>query len=197
MKCLVKNYITDLIAVLQKTDIQVVYQVIEKLEQCHEKGSTVYIMGNGGSAATASHMANDLSVGLKLREIRNFNVQSLSDNTPVCTAISNDIGYENVFYAQLKNRINKDDVLIAISCSGNSGNIVKAANYAKEIGSTIIGLTGFDGGQLKKISDINYHIDTIKGEYGIVEDAHMILDHIIYSYYIAQNPENKSKYVLG
>lgn len=196
MDCLVKNYITDLVAVLQKTDIQVVYKIIDTLDQCHEKGATVYIMGNGGSAATASHMANDLSVGLKLREIRNFNVQSLSDNTPVCTAIANDIGYENVFYAQLKNRITKDDVLIAISCSGNSGNIVKAADYSKAVGATVIGLTGFDGGHLKKMSDINYHIDTPKGDYGIVEDAHMILDHIIYSYYIAQKPENKSKYVL-
>ena len=197
MDCLVKNYITDLVSVLQKTDVQVVYDIIKKLDECHDKGATVYIMGNGGSAATASHMANDLSVGLKLREIRNFNVQSLSDNTPVCTAISNDIGYENVFYAQLKNRINQDDVLIAISCSGNSENIVKAANYAKKVGSTIIGLTGFDGGLLKEISNINYHIETSKGEYGIVEDAHMILDHIIYSYYIAQKPENKSKYVLS
>ena len=153
-------------------------------------------MGNGGSAATASHMANDLSVGLKLREIRNFNVQSLSDNTPVCTAIANDIGYENVFYAQLKNKLQPDDLVIALSCSGNSENIVKASQYTKKIGATLVGMTGFDGGELKKISDISFHVNTDNGEYGLVEDVHMILDHIIYSYYIAQKPENKTNYTM-
>lgn len=196
MDCLVKKYISDLISVLQDVDIQVIYKIIDKLDRCHDIGATIYIMGNGGSAATASHMANDLSVGLKLREIRSFNVQSLSDNTPVCTAIANDIGYENVFYAQLKNKLNVDDVVIAISCSGNSPNIVKAANYAKEVGADLIGLTGFDGGELKELSDLNYHIPTQSGEYGTVEDGHMILDHIIYSYYVAQKPENKTKYIL-
>ena len=115
----------------------------------HNNDAKIYIIGNGGSAATASHMANDLSVGLKLREIRNFDVESLSDNSSVCTAIANDIGYENIFYAQLKNRIKKEDLLIAISCSGNSENIVKAARYAKEIGASVVGMTGFNGGMLK------------------------------------------------
>lgn len=196
MECLVKNYINDLISILREVDIEVIYQIIDKLEQCHDNGATVYIMGNGGSAATASHMANDLSVGLKLREIRNFNVQSLSDNTPVCTAIANDIGYENVFYAQLKNKLKTDDVVIAISCSGNSPNIVKGSVYTKNVGATLIGLTGFDGGELKELSDINYHIDTPKGDYGIVEDAHMILDHVIYNFYMNQKPENKTTYTL-
>jgi len=90
---------------------------------------------------------------------------------------------------QLKNVINKDDVVIAISCSGNSNNIIKAVEYAKELGSTIIGVTGFDGGKLKKLSDISFHVNTQKNEYGLVEDMHMILDHIIYSYYISK--ENK------
>ncbi len=153
-------------------------------------------MGNGGSAATASHMANDFSVGLKLRDIRNFNVQSLSDNTPVCSAIANDIGYENVFYAQLKHKLKPQDVVIAISCSGNSENIIKASRYAKEVGASLIGMTGFDGGELKALSDVNFHIKTDQGEYGLVEDAHMILDHVIYNYYVSQKIENKSTYVL-
>jgi len=196
MSCVVKGYLDNLVSILQNVDIPRIYEIIDKLEQCHDDGAVLYIMGNGGSAATASHMANDLSVGLKLRDIRNFNVQSLSDNTPVCTAISNDIGYENVFYAQLKNKLKPKDVLIAISCSGNSPNIVKASVYAREIGATVIGLTGFDGGELKALSDINYHINTDKGEYGLVEDAHMILDHVIYNYYISEKLENKSTYVL-
>lgn len=196
MACVVNKYLTDLVKILQNVDTSVIYQIIDALEQCHNDGGVVYIMGNGGSAATASHMANDLSVGLKLRDIRNFNVQSLSDNTPVCSAIANDIGYDNVFYAQLKYKLKPQDVVVAISCSGNSGNIVKASEYVKEIGASLIGMTGFDGGKLKTLSDINFHINTAKGEYGLVEDTHMILDHVIYNYYVSQKLENKSKYVL-
>ncbi len=183
----IDKYTYSLTALLKNIDYQVVEQIINEFEQTIKNKSKIYIIGNGGSAATASHMVNDLGVGLRRREIRNFNVISLADNTPVCTAIANDIGYDNIFYMQLKGLIQKDDVVIAISCSGNSANIINAVEYAKEEGSTIIGLTGFDGGKLKELSDINFHIDTQKNEYGLVEDMHMILDHIIYSYYIEQS----------
>lgn len=195
MKNFLDRYKENLISLIQKVDNNIFTSIIEELDKT-ENISKIYIIGNGGSAATASHMANDLSAGLKMREIRNFNVESLSDNSSVCTAIANDIGYENIFYAQLKHKIKKEDVLIAISCSGNSANIVKAAKYAKETGTTIIGVTGFDGGKLKKISDIKFHVDAPKGEYGLVEDVHMILDHMIYSYYISLKPETKSKYTM-
>jgi len=184
----ISNFITaytnNLIGLLQSIDNKSVEQIISTIEMTIEKKSKIYILGNGGSAATASHMVNDLGAGLRRREIQNFNVISLADNTPVCSAIANDIGYENIFYMQLQGLLNRDDVIIALSCSGNSPNILKAVNYAKEIGSTVVGLTGFDGGELKEISHVNFHIDTNKGEYGLVEDMHMILDHIIYSYYI-------------
>lgn len=192
----IKQYTNNLKDLLDNIDRSEVSKIIDALNRCEENNSKIYIMGNGGSAATASHMANDLSVGLKLREIKNFNVESLSDNSSVCTAIANDIGYENIFYAQLKNKLVKDDIVIAISCSGNSPNIIKAVEYAKSIGTTIIGMTGFDGGKLKELSDIKFHVDTHKGEYGLVEDMHMILDHIIYSYYISSKPETKSKYTM-
>jgi D-sedoheptulose 7-phosphate isomerase len=192
----IKHYISNLQKVLDEVNLTVITEIIHALELVHKKNSKIYIIGNGGSAATASHMANDLSVGLKLREIRNFNVESLSDNSSVCTAIANDIGYENIFYAQLKNKLTKDDVLIAISCSGNSINIVKAVEYAKNINSIVIGMTGFEGGKLKEIADIKFHVNTNKGEYGLVEDMHMILDHIIYSYYISLKPETKSTYTM-
>ncbi len=195
MKNFLDRYKENLISLIQKVDNNILTSIIKELDKT-ENISKIYIIGNGGSAATASHMANDLSAGLKMREIRNFNVESLSDNSSVCTAIANDIGYENIFYAQLKHKIKKEDVLIAISCSGNSTNIVKAAKYAKETGTTIIGVTGFDGGKLKKISDIKFHVDAPKGEYGLVEDVHMILDHMIYSYYISLKPETKSKYTM-
>lgn len=196
MQDFIQNYIENLTSILNNLNKEEIVKIKNALESTIQKDSKIYIIGNGGSAATASHMANDLSVGLKLRDIRNFNVESLSDNSSVCTAIANDIGYENIFYAQVKNKIQKDDVLIAISCSGNSDNIIKAVKYAKTQETTIIGLTGFRGGELKEISDINFHIDTTKGEYGLVEDAHMILDHILYSYYISLKPETKTTYTM-
>lgn len=196
MKNFIDEYIQKLTLVLANLDKDAIANIVNALESTSAKGAKIYIIGNGGSAATASHMANDLSVGLKLREIRNFNVESLSDNSSVCTAIANDVGYENIFYAQLKNKITKDDLLIAISCSGNSANIIKAVEYAKTEGATIVGMTGFEGGRLKELADIKFHVATDKGEYGIVEDVHMILDHIIYSYYISLKPETKSTYTM-
>ena len=192
----IKNYISNLTKILNQLDPKTIEQIIDAFEQVHANNSKIYILGNGGSAATASHMANDLSVGLKLRDIRNFDVESLSDNSSVCTAIANDIGYENIFYAQIKNKIKKDDMLIAISCSGNSANIVKAVEYAKSQGTTIVGMTGFEGGKLKELANIKFHVPTSKGEYGLVEDVHMILDHIVYSYYISLKPETKSTYTM-
>ena len=191
----IKNYIERLRLLLSKLDVDVIASIIDAIESIHNKGK-IYIIGNGGSAATASHMANDLSGGLKLRDIRNFDVESLSDNSSVCTAIANDIGYENIFYAQVKNKITKDDILIAISCSGNSDNIIKAGEYAKQQNTTVIGLTGFSGGKLKPLSDINFHINSENGEYGLVEDLHMILDHIIYTYYISLKPETITNYTM-
>jgi D-sedoheptulose 7-phosphate isomerase len=192
---IIKSYIERLRYLLSELDIEVIASIIDAMESLHGKGK-IYIIGNGGSAATASHMANDLSGGLKLRDIRNFDVESLSDNSSLCTAIANDIGYENIFYAQIKNKITSNDMLIAISCSGNSDNIIKAVEYAKEKGSIVVGLTGFSGGKLKPLSDISYHIDSDNGEYGLVEDLHMIIDHIIYTYYISLKPDTITTYTM-
>lgn len=183
----VENYVSKLGMLLENIDSNVIDRVIETLDQAEKNKNIVYIVGNGGSAATASHMVNDLGVGLKRRNLKNLNIVSLADNTPVCTAIANDIGYDNVFYMQLKNCIRPDDIVIAISCSGNSPNIIKAVKYAKECHAKVIGLTGFDGGELKSLSDINFHVQTDKGEYGLVEDIHMIFDHLIYSYYLQKD----------
>ena len=171
---------------LKNIDPAVINEIILAIEKTIKLKSKIYVLGNGGSSATASHMVNDLGVGLRRRNIINVDVVSLADNTPVVSAIANDIGFENIFYMQIQGLINPQDVILAISCSGNSPNIVKAVNYAKNEGCTIIGVTGFDGGKLQKLSDINFHVATHSGEYGLVEDMHMILDHIIYSYYIAK-----------
>lgn len=185
MKDFIQKYILELTSILNTLDISTIEKIKDVLEDTIKNKSRIYIIGNGGSAATASHMVNDLGVGLSRRGIRDFDITSLADNTPVCTAIANDSGYENIFYLQLVNKVKKNDVIIAISCSGNSSNIIKAVEYAKIQEAIIIGITGFDGGQLKEIADIQFHIETQKGEYGLVEDLHMILDHIIYSYYMS------------
>lgn len=178
------NYLSELKQVLNQIDPSIVKDIVGLLDNTISKKSRIYVLGNGGSSATASHMANDLGVGLKRRKILNLNILSLSDNSPVITALANDIGYENIFYMQMKGLINADDVIVAISCSGNSPNIIKAVNYAKDVGCKVIGLTGFKGGKLKDLSDIKFHIETPEGEYGLVEDAHMILNHIIFSYFV-------------
>lgn len=177
------NYLARLKNLLDAIDPQVVSEIVDVLEDSLKEKSRIYVIGNGGSAATASHMVNDLGAGLRRREIVNFDIMSLADNTPVTSAIANDIGYENIFYMQLKGLVKPTDKLLAISCSGNSPNIVQAVEYCKEVGMKIIGCTGFDGGKLKEMSDVNFHVDVPRGEYGLVEDVHMILDHIIYSYY--------------
>jgi len=183
IKLFVKEYIEKLGAILSEINPDDVANIVEALEKTLEDKSRIYIIGNGGSAATASHMVNDLGAGLRRRGIVNFDVVSLADNTPVVTAIANDIGYENIFFMQMKGLIKKSDIVIAISCSGDSPNVVKAVDYAHNFGCKIIGITGFKGGYLKQISDINFHINAPKDDYGLVEDAHMVLDHIIYSYY--------------
>ena len=184
IKPFVTDYLSRLKFILDNIDPVVISEIIDSLEQTIINKSRIYIIGNGGSSATASHMVNDLGVGLRRRNIVNFDVVSLGDNSPVVTAIANDIGYESIFFMQMKGLINPNDLIIAISCSGDSPNIVKAVDYAQELGCKVIGVTGFNGGYLKKISDVSFHVNAPKNEYGLVEDTHMILDHIIYSYYI-------------
>lgn len=184
IKPFVADYLSRLKLILDSVDPKVVSDIVNTLEQTIVNKSRIYIIGNGGSSATASHMVNDLGAGLRRRGIVNFDVVSLGDNSPVVTAIANDIGYESIFFMQMKGLINPSDIVIAISCSGDSPNIIKAVDYARDLGCKIIGITGFDGGHLKEISDISFHVDAPNNEYGLVEDTHMILDHIIYSYYI-------------
>jgi|TARA_B110000238_G_C15972014_1_gene372191 D-sedoheptulose 7-phosphate isomerase len=183
IKPFVVDYLDRLKIILDQINPNIISDIVDTLEQTLVEKSRIYIIGNGGSSATASHMVNDLGSGLRRRDIINFDVLSLGDNSPVVTAIANDIGYENIFFMQLKGLIKPKDVVIAISCSGDSPNIIKAVDYAQNLGCKIIGITGFDGGKLKLLSDINFHVDAPKNEYGLVEDTHMILDHIIYSYY--------------
>ena len=179
----VGNYVEELTQLLDDIDADAIKSFYDALMETSKNNSRVYIIGNGGSAATASHMANDLKVGLGRRDIVNIDAVSLADNSSVVTAIANDIGFENIFYMQLKDVLKPKDIVIAISCSGNSPSIINAVNYAKDCGNKIVGLTGFDGGELLNISDVKIHIDTSDGKYGLVEDIHMIVNHMLFSYF--------------
>ena len=150
------------------------------ITDCRKRGGTIYTIGNGGSAATASHMMVDLGKGAneKPDESGNFfHVECLADNIPTMTAISNDLSYDDIFIFQLERKLKSGDLLIAISGSGNSRNIVKAAEFAKSIGVPIVGMTGYEGGKLDKLCDFRMHcrIDYMK----ITENIHMMIDHIL------------------
>ena len=175
------SYFAYLYKLLTKLDVKAINDLVNELESAYEKDNTVFIIGNGGSAATASHMANDIGVDVfkKSKSVKAFRISSLTDNNSVMTAIANDSGYENLFVNQLEIHYRLQDKLIAISASGNSPNIIKAVEWVKQKNGITIGLSGFNGGKLKDICDIAINVETPKGEYGPVEDIHLILDHLI------------------
>ena len=174
------NYLTDII---KDIDVQEIAQFVRTLLDARERSATVFFMGNGGSAATASHFANDLSIGTNSYH-KPFRVLSITDNVPVITAIGNDFGYVDIFERQLRVLGKAGDVLVGISASGNSPNLLKAYDAAKEIGIKTVALTAFDGGKMRKVADEGIHVPTGLKEYGPAEDAHMILDHLVGAYLI-------------
>lgn len=173
----INKYTEDIKKALDALDKDVINNVIDKIFQAYKNNKQIFIMGNGGSASTSSHFACDLGKGTIIEGKKRFRVMSLNDNMALITAFSNDYGYEYVFVEQLKNLVNKEDIVIAISASGNSPNIVKGINYAKEKGAYIIGLSGFCGGHLRETSDLCIHVEN--DSYGQVEDVHMFLCHMI------------------
>jgi len=176
-----RSYLDYLKKVLDSINVSEIRDFVQVLLDARENGATVFFVGNGGSAATASHFANDLAIGTREYE-KPFRVISLTDNVPVLTAIGNDDGYDNIFSQQLQVYARPGDVLVGISASGNSQNLIKAFEYCEDAGIETIALTAFDGGVMKKICDHSVHIPTADMEYGPAEDAHMVLDHLIGSY---------------
>ena len=177
-----KLYAGHLADVLTRLDFRQVAKVIDLFLEARSGGNTIFFFGNGGSAATAAHFANDLGFCASPEGRKPFRALSLSSNTSFITCLANDIGFDNVFSWQLRNLMVAGDVAVAISASGNSPNVVKALEYAKENGGIPVALVGFDGGRLKQIAQYCLHVETDKGEYGPVEDIHMILDHLITNY---------------
>lgn len=176
-----KSYFDYLKEIFDKIDLSEIQTFVETILSARESGNTVFFMGNGGSAATASHFANDLAFGSNDYE-KPFKVMSITDNVPVLTALGNDYGYNEIFVRQLKIYGEKDDVLVGISASGNSQNLINAFEYANTVEIRTIALTAFDGGKMRDIADQGVHIPTEIKEYGPAEDLHMILDHLVGNY---------------
>lgn len=171
----IKKYIEEEIEIIKSLDVDVINQIMNEIKASQERGNIIYICGNGGSAATASHYCCDFNKGVSGECDKDTNFICLSDNIPTMTAIANDISYDEIFSYQLKNRIKPGDLLFVISGSGNSKNIVRAMEIAKEKGNKIIGLCGYGGGKVKEMSDICLHVNVNNMQ--IVEDLHMMLDH--------------------
>lgn len=187
-------YLGYLAKLLQQVDTKAIAAFIQELDQARDSHSTVFFVGNGGSAATASHMANDFGVGARgSEEELPFRALALTDNAAAMTAIANDDGYQNLFVYQLRIHYRQGDKLVAISASGNSPNVVAAAEWVKERGGKVIGLVGFDGGKLKPLCDVLIHAETARGEYGPVEDIHMIVDHLIYTWLLSRRRTRKMR----
>jgi len=178
-----KRYLDYLGDVLNSIDTDSIARFIHTLLAARERGAMVFFIGNGGSAATASHFANDLSIGTNSYNPP-FRAISLTDNVPIITALGNDFGYEEIFLRQLRVLGVSGDVLVAISASGNSPNLLRAFEYAKTAGIKTVAITAFDGGKIKQVADEGIHVPTAPKEYGPAEDAHMILNHLVGSYLI-------------
>jgi len=178
------RYVERLVQLLHRMDCEAVSRVIEIFSKARSSGNTLFFLGNGGSAATAAHFANDMGVCASPEGQVPFRALSLTTNNAFITCLANDFGYETIFVRQLRNLMRPGDVVVGISASGNSPNAVKALEYANDNNGISVAIVGFDGGVMKKIAAHAIHVESEKGEYGPVEDVHMVLDHLI-SLYLA------------
>lgn len=159
---------------LSKQDINEVMNVLENARMAKKR---IFVCGNGGSASTASHLECDFNKGISYGQDVKYDIECLSDNIPMLMAIANDISYEDIFLIPLKNKLKRGDVLIGISGSGNSENVIKAFEYANYLEACTIAFTGYDGGRLKKMAQYNIHVQIDNMQ--IVEDIHLILNHMM------------------
>lgn len=179
-----RRYIEHLSAILRDLDFEAVGRVIDLFRQARARGATIFFLGNGGSAATASHFANDFGVCASPDGHTPLRSVSLAGNMAFITCLANDFGYEQVFARQLRNLMRPGDVVVGISASGNSPNAVEALRYARDNGGIPVAIVGFDGGKMRCLADHVIHVQTGTGDYGPVEDSHLVLDHLM-SLYLA------------
>jgi len=173
----INEYFGKVIATLNALDRKSIGAAAELILDTYEKDNTIYIFGNGGSAANASHFCGDLVKGASYGRKKRLKAVCLNDNTPALMAIANDISYADVFYEQLKNFVKPGDLVIGLSGSGNSLNVVKAIEYAKSAGAKTLALCGFSGGKIKDIADVSIHADINDME--VSEDIHLVVMHCI------------------
>jgi D-sedoheptulose 7-phosphate isomerase len=175
----IAKYLQAVQATINNLDPEVIASFATHLENAYNSNQSIYVIGNGGSAANASHFAQDLAKGIFFEKpvAKTMKAISLTDNIAHITAIANDTGYQNIFSAQINTFANTGDVLVCISGSGNSENIIEAVKAAKQKGMFVIGVTGFDGGQLNTMSDFVVHVPL--HEMCTVESIHSIIFHLI------------------
>lgn len=171
------EYRSLLTQTLEKLDMAAVEQLVEVFLDAHARGARIFTMGNGGSGASASHAAGDFLKGASYGLDKRFNMICLNDNLPSMMAIANDIGWDDIFVEPLKNYLQPGDVVIGISGSGNSRNVLKAGEFAKSNGATLVGMTGFKGGKLREIADLTIHSDAMDME--VAEDVHMAVFNMV------------------
>ena len=174
---IIEKYLSEVDATLQRLPLDKIRQVVELIEEARSKAKRVFTFGNGGSAATASHFAADLATGAICPGKPRIKAIALTDNVPLLTAWANDTAYENVFAEQLENLVESGDVVIGISGSGNSANVLNGMKIARVKGATTVGFTGFDGGKLKELVDIAVIVPSYNMEQ--VEDVHLLFGHVI------------------
>jgi len=177
-----EQYRSSLNRTLSRIEAHKVGQVVDWLREARDQGRTIFVCGNGGSASTASHFACDIVKGCSYQQHRRFRIMALTDSLPTMTAYSNDVSYECVFVEQLKNFAQPGDVVMAISGSGNSPNVLRAIEYANSIGCRTIGLSGRDGGKLGPMSQLSLQVE--EPHMGRIEDAHMVICHMIGYYFM-------------
>lgn len=176
------SYVSELTSAMQSIDKDQIDIFAQLIQKARDTQHTVFIIGNGGSASTASHWATDLSKGLFHTTGKGVKALSLADNTAWISAAANDIGYEHIFSDQLRTHGRKGDLLVSISASGNSENIIHAINTARGLEMQNLAIVGFDGGKAKDLADHTLHIPTAHGRYGVVEDVQLAVNHYICDY---------------
>jgi D-sedoheptulose 7-phosphate isomerase len=177
-------YKSDLLQAIEAVDLSQVEAAIRVLQEARDENRRIFVCGNGGSASTASHFACDMVKGASFGRESRFRIMALTDSLPTITAYSNDVSYECIFAEQLKNFAEPGDVVMAISGSGNSPNVLRAMEYGASIGCRTIALTGRDGGKLAPLAEIN--IQAKNPHMGRIEDVHMIVAHMIAYYFMEQ-----------
>jgi D-sedoheptulose 7-phosphate isomerase len=181
------EYKRELLAAIEAIELEKVAQAIEWFREARAAGRSIFVCGNGGSASTASHFACDMVKGASFGRPSRFRIQALTDSLPTITAYANDVSYEAVFAEQLKNFARPGDLVMAISGSGNSPNVIRAIEYANSIGCRTLALTGRDGGRLGALAQLNLQVSV--PHMGRIEDAHLIICHMIaYSFMDAEGP---------